>query len=119
LGKYTSTGIDNLFSSSSISSDSINNNTFISSSIVAMSTSLVSAYDFKNVYYYKRKKTASRIQSNSKKKAREKAFLKGRKRPLIHYPSEKHGPHYHPNTSRFSHWVYYYLWLLLFGEDEE
>lgn len=84
-----------------------------------MSTSLVSAYDFKNVYYYKRKKTASRIQSNSKKKAREKAFLKGRKRPLIHYPSEKHGPHYHPNTSRFSHWVYYYLWLLLFGEDEE
>ena len=65
------------------------------------------------------KKTASRIQSNSKKKAREKAFLKGRKRPLIHYPSEKHGPHYHPNTSRFSHWVYYYLWLLLFVEDEE
>ena len=56
---------------------------------------------------------------NSKKKAREKAFLKGGKRPPKHHPNGKYGPHYHPNDRRFSHWHYYYLWLLLFGDDEE
>lgn len=69
----------------------------------------MSAYGFENVYYYKRKKAAPRIKSNSKMKNREKAFLKGGKRPPIH----------HPNDPRFSHWHYYYLWLLLFGDDEE
>ena len=49
-----------------------------------------------------------RINSNSKKKAREKAFLKGGKRPPIHHPNGKHGPHYYPNDPKFSQWHYYY-----------
>ena len=118
LGESISTGIDNLFNSSNVSSNSINY-TIISSSAITMSTSIVSAYNFENIYYYKRKKAAPRIKSNSKKKAREKAFLKGGKRPPIHHPNGKHGPHYHPYDPRFSHWHYYYLWLLLFGDDEE
>ncbi len=65
-----------MFNSSSISSNNINN-TIIGSSAITMSTIVVSAYDFENVYYYKRKKAAPRIKSNSKKKAKEKAFLKG------------------------------------------
>ena len=118
LGESISTGIDNLFNSSNGSSNNINN-TIIGSSAIAMSSSIVSAYGFENVYYYKRKKAAPRIKSNSKKKAREKAFLKGGKRPPIHHPYGKYGPHYHPNDPRFSHWHYYYLWLFLFGDDEE
>ena len=118
LGESISIGIDNSFNSSNVSSNNINN-TIIGSSAIAMDTSIVSAYGFENVYYYKRKKAAPRIKSNSKKKAREKAFLKGGKRPPIHDPNGKHGPHYHPNDPRFSHWHYYYLWLLLFGDDEE
>ena len=118
LGESISTGIDNLFNSSNVSSNNINN-TIIGSSAIVTSTSIASAYGFENVYYYKRKKAAPRIKSNSKKKAREKAFLKGGKRPPIHHPNGKHGPHYHPYDPRFSHWHYYYLWLLLFGDDEE
>ena len=118
LGESISTGIDNLFNSSTVSSNNINN-TIIGSSAIAMSTSIVSDYGFENIYYYKRKKADPRIKSNSKKKTREKAFLKGSKRPPIHHPNGKHGPHYHHNDPRFSHWHYYYLWLLLFGDDEK
>ena len=118
LGESISTGIDNLFNSSNGSSNNINN-TIIGSYAIAMSTSIVSAYGFENVYYYKRKKADPRIKSNSKKKAREKAFLKGGKRPPIHHPNGKYGPHYHPNDPKFPHWHYYYLWLLIFGDDEE
>lgn len=118
LGESISTGIDNLFNSSNGSSNNINN-TIIGSYAIAMSTSIVSAYGFENVYYYKRKKVDPRIKSNSKKKAREKAFLKGGKRPPIHHPNGKYGPHYHPNDPKFPHWHYYYLWLLIFGDDEE
>ena len=118
LGEYISTGIDNLFNSSNVSSNNINN-TIIGSSAIITSTSIASAYGFENVYYYKRKKADPRIKLNSKKKAREKAFLKGGKRPPKHHPHGKYGPHYHPNDRRFSHWHYYYLWLLLFGDDEE
>ena len=71
-----------------------------------------------NVVYYKRKKVAPRIRSKSKKIAKEKAFLKGGRRPPIHHPNGKHGPHFHPNDPRFKHWHYYYLWLLLFGYDD-
>lgn len=117
FGEYIGTVIDNLFSSNSISSNSINN-TFICSSTITMSTSVGSVYEVENHYYYKPKKAAPRIKSNSKKKAKEKAFLKGGKRIPIHHPNGKHGPHYHPNDPRFSHWHYYYLWLLLFGDEE-
>ena len=110
LGEYIGTGIDNIFSS---------NNTIIGSSAVTMYISVGSAYDFENIRYYKSKKAAPRIKSNSKKNAKEKAFLKGGKRPPIHHPNGKYAPHYHPNDPRFSHWHYYYLWLLLFGDDEE
>ena len=118
LGESIGIEIENLFSSSSISSNDMNS-TIIGSSSIVMSTSVVSEYDLVNVHYYKRKKAAPRIKSNSKKKAREKAFLKGGKRSPIHHSNGKHGPHYHPNDPRFSHWHYYYLWLLLLGYDEE
>ena len=52
LGESISTGIDNLFNSSNGSSNNINN-TIIGSYAIAMSTSIVSAYGFENVYYYK------------------------------------------------------------------
>ena len=48
----------------------------------------------------------------------EKAFLKGGKRPPIHHPNGKYGPHYNPDGPRFSHWHYYYLEMLLFEIDE-
>ncbi len=113
FGEYIETRINNIFREKSI------NNTTEDSLNTFMFTSLQSEYNFENIYYYKRKKAAPRIKSNSKKKAREKAFLKGGKKPSIHHLNRKYGPHFHPNNPRFSHWHYYYLWLLLFGDNEE
>ena len=63
----------------------------------------------KEVEEYVSKKVAPRIKSNTKKSARQKAFLKGGKRPPIHHPNGKFGPHFHPNNPKFSHWHYYYV----------
>ena len=71
-----------------------------------------------NIYYYKRKKAGPRIRSRSKKRAKDKAFLKGGKRKPVHHPHGKHGPHYHPADPRFQHWHYYYMLLLLLGYEE-
>ena len=114
---YISTGINNIFKSSDIDSNSVNN-TIISNSYALSSTIYVDSYIYEYIYCYKRKKVALRIKSNSKKKAREKAFLKGGKKTPIHHPNGEYGPHFHPNDPRFKHWHYYYLWLLLFRDDE-
>ena len=106
FGEYILTGIENLFGNTNISNSNI------------VFTSEARVYEYENIYYYKRKKVAPRIKSKSKKKAREKAFLKGGKMQPIHHPNGKHGSHYHPNDPRFSHWHYYYLWLFLFGYEE-
>lgn len=76
LGESISTSIHDLFNSSSISSNNINNinNTIIGSSTITMSNNVVIAYGFENVYYYKRKKAAPQIKSNSKKKLEKRHF---------------------------------------------
>ena len=68
---------------------------------------------------YQGKKVAPRIKSNSKKAARQKAFLKGGKRPPIHHPNGKYGPHFHPNNPKFSHWHYYYIIVFTVGQLEQ
>ncbi len=68
---------------------------------------------------YQGKKVAPRIKSNTKKAARQKAFLKGGKRPPIHHPDGKYGPHFHPNNPKFSHWHYYYIIVFTVGQLEQ
>ena len=80
---------------------------------------LENATSVDNILYIKGKKVAPRNKSNSKKKAKEKAFLKGGKKPPIHHPNGKHGPHFHPNDPRFKHWHYYYSWLQLLRNFDE
>ncbi len=116
--EYISVKINDLFESITSKLNSI------TESIMGSSTNTISSYDeghiydFENVYYYKRKKAAPRIKCKSKKEAKEKAFLKGGKRPPKHHPNGKYGPHYHPDDPRFSHWHYYYLGMILFEIDE-
>ena len=115
FGEYVSSKITDLFTSEIAYSG----NTITNSQEVIVPSNFTLAYNLDNVYYYKRKKAAPRIRSNSKKRAREKAFLKGGKVTPIHHPNGKYGPHFHPRDPRFSHWHYYYLWLLLFREYDE
>lgn len=102
LGEYIWTGIDNLFSSSSINSNSVNN-TNISSSTVSMSNSLLNVYKFENVYYYQLVNTQDPYaRPGQKKQGRElknKArarfttrikFRGGRKPPKHHTPGKEH-----------------------------
>lgn len=64
-------------------------------------------------------KVAPRNKSNTKKEAKEKAFLKGGKKKPIHHPHGKYGPHFHPNNPKFKHWHYYYTLLLCLEMDRE
>ena len=61
---------------------------------------------------YEGKKVAPRIMSNTKKKAYDKAFHKGGKKPPIFHSNGKYGPHFHPNNLKFKHWHYYFAFLL-------
>ena len=66
---------------------------------------------------YESKKAAPRIKSNTKKKAYDKAFYKGGKKPPIYHSNGKFGPHFHPNNPKFKHWHYYFTFLWLISND--
>ena len=73
------------------------------------------------ILLYESKKAAPRIKSSTRKKAYDKAFHKGGKKPPIYHPHGKFGPHFHPNNPKFKHWHYYFslLWWLLTDESED
>ena len=66
-------------------------------------------------------KVDPRIQCNTKKEAKQRAFYKGgKKEPILHY-SKKYGWHYHPSNPKFKHWHYYFHLVMCNDckEDEE
>ena len=115
---------DNIVTSTTADSEfesNVNVDMHLQDSVVSISMDSLTSNNLASELYifYKRKKAAPRIKNKSKKEAKEKAFLKGGKRKPIHHPDGKFGPHYHPNDPKFSHWHYYYLWLILFARDSD